>query len=87
MLVPSARVIHLLGRSSSSTERPGSRKVEMLLKGKITFMDKNWSAGRARAGKFLLRSGVALRALARREPWRTVWATRPTWRKGWPPEA
>jgi GT2 family glycosyltransferase len=87
MLVPSARVIHLVGRSSSTSDRPGVRKVEMLLRGKITFMDNNWSPDRARVGRFLLRAGVALRALAGREPWRTVWGTRPTWRKGWPPVA
>jgi GT2 family glycosyltransferase len=87
MLVPSARVIHLVGRSSSATERPGPRKVEMLIKGKITFVDKNWSPPRARLGRLLLSTGVALRALAGREPWRTVWRTRSAWQKGWPPVA
>lgn len=85
MLVPSARVVHLVGRSSSTTDRPGPRKVEMLLKGKITFLDQHWSRPRAAVGKFLLSAGVGLRTLARKEPWRTVWRTRPDWKKGWPP--
>jgi GT2 family glycosyltransferase len=85
ILVPSARVVHLVGRSSSTSDRPGPGKVEMLLKGKITFVDKNWSRPRARLGRFLLNTGVAVRALARREPWRTVWRTRSTWKNGWPP--
>jgi N-acetylglucosaminyl-diphospho-decaprenol L-rhamnosyltransferase len=87
MLVPSARVVHLVGRSSSHTDRPGQRKVEMLLKGKITFMDKNWSPGRARIGRLLISTGVALRAFARREPWRSVWRTHLSWKDGWPPVA
>jgi GT2 family glycosyltransferase len=85
MLVPSARVVHLVGRSSSASDRPGPRKVEMLLKGKITFLDKNWSRSRARLGRALLSTGVAVRALAGREPWRTVWRTRSAWKNGWPP--
>jgi GT2 family glycosyltransferase len=79
VLVPSARVVHLGGRSSSS-----AGKVEMLLKGKLTFVDSHWSATRAQLGKFLLNAGVAMRAAARKEPWRTVWARRAGWRSGWP---
>lgn len=85
MLVPSARVIHLVGRSSSTSERPGPRKVEMLLKGKITFLDKNWSRPRARVGRALLSVGVWLRGVLGKEPWRTVWRNRREWKNGWPP--
>ncbi|HCT77684.1 MAG TPA: glycosyl transferase [Micromonosporaceae bacterium] len=79
VLVPAARVVHLGGKSSTS-----ARKVEMLLKGKITFVDKHWSPGRARIGKLLLKTGVAVRAAAQREPWLSVWRTRSAWRLGWP---
>ena len=79
-LVPTARIIHLGGRASTST----ARKVEMLMKGKISFVRKHWPPAKARLGRLLLLAGVGLRALARREPWLSAWRTRATWRDGWP---
>ena len=80
-LVPTARIIHLGGRASTST----ARKVEMLMKGKISFLHKHWSPAKARLGRRLLLAGVAFRAFLRREPWLSAWRTRATWRDGWPP--
>lgn len=80
-LVPAARIIHLGGRASTST----SHKVEMLMRGKISFLRKHWPPAKARLGRLLLLTGVCLRALARREPWLSAWRTRATWRDGWPP--
>lgn len=78
-LVPAARVIHLGGASSTS-----AGKLEMLLKGKISFLHKHWPPHRAKLAQQLLFAGVALRALARREPWLTAWRNRSSWRHGWP---
>lgn len=78
-LVPTARIIHLGGRASSST----SRKVDMLMRGKISFLHKHWSPRRARLGRFLLLFGVGMRAFLRREPWLTSWRNRASWRDGW----
>jgi GT2 family glycosyltransferase len=80
MLVPAARIVHLGGRASTSS----ARKVEMLMKGKISFVRKHWSPSKARLGRFLLLTGVGTRALARREPWLSAWRTRASWRDGWP---
>jgi N-acetylglucosaminyl-diphospho-decaprenol L-rhamnosyltransferase len=76
-LVPSARVVHLGGKSSSS-----AGKVEMLMRGKMTLLDKHWK--RPGLYKALLMTGVFARAALRREPWRSVWRTRRGWRHGWP---
>jgi GT2 family glycosyltransferase len=78
-LVPAARIIHLGGRASAST----ARKVEMLMRGKISFLHKHWPPRKARLGSFLLLAGVGLRALLRREPWLSSWRTRASWRNGW----
>ncbi|WP_020523173.1 glycosyltransferase family 2 protein [Catelliglobosispora koreensis] len=75
-LVPAARIIHLGGKSSSS-----AGKVEMLMRGKITFLAKHQ---RPRLIKALLMTGVFVRAIAGKEPWRSVWRTRRAWRNGWP---
>lgn len=79
-LVPTARIVHLGGRASAST----ARKVEMLMRSKISFLHKHWSPPKARLGRLLLLTGVCARALARREPWLSAWRTRATWRDGWP---
>jgi N-acetylglucosaminyl-diphospho-decaprenol L-rhamnosyltransferase len=78
-LVPTARIVHLGGRASTST----ARKVEMLMRGKISFLHKHWPPARARAGRLLLLAGVGMRALLRREPWLSAWRTRSSWRNGW----
>ncbi|HEX6682360.1 MAG TPA: glycosyltransferase family 2 protein [Candidatus Limnocylindrales bacterium] len=83
-LVPSARVVHLGGRASSASAAPSARKVEMLMRGKISFLRKHWPPARARLGRRLLLMGVGVRALARREPWLSAWRTRSSWRDGWP---
>ena len=79
-LVPAARIVHLGGRASTSS----ARKVEMLMKGKISFVRKHWSPPKARLGRLLLLTGVFVRALARRDPWLSAWRTRASWRDGWP---
>lgn len=78
-LVPAARIVHLGGRASTST----ARKVELLMKGKISFVRKHWSPSRAAVGRWLLLAGVGARALVRREPWLSAWRTRSSWRNGW----
>ncbi|HZM80836.1 MAG TPA: glycosyltransferase family 2 protein [Candidatus Limnocylindrales bacterium] len=78
-LVPTARIIHLGGRASTST----ARKVELLMRGKISFVRKHWSPPKARLGRLLLLAGVGFRAFLRREPWLSAWRTRATWRNGW----
>lgn len=83
VLVPSARVTHLGGRSTSGRALPSAAKVEMLLNGKILFLRKHWPSRRARLGRALILCGVALRALAGSEPWRTAWRSRAAWRDGY----
>lgn len=61
VLVPRAKVIHMLGASSSSE---GQRV--RILRGKATYLRRHWSPPRARLGVGLLVAGVGLRALAGR---------------------
>jgi N-acetylglucosaminyl-diphospho-decaprenol L-rhamnosyltransferase len=87
VLVPDARVRHIGGAASSSV---GKRV--MLLRGAVTYLRRHWSPGRARLGRGLLTTGIALRAVGARLTgragyWPAVWAQRRTWRAGWPPVA
>jgi GT2 family glycosyltransferase len=84
ILDPAASVVHIGGASSTSAgQRIG------LLRGKVTYLRRHWSAPRAWLGVRLLVSGVALRAagaaaLRRRGEWVEVFRQRRTWRQGWP---
>lgn len=83
-LVPDAQVIHHGGASSTSVN-----KRIMVLRGKCTYLRLRWPARRATAGRWLLATGVAARALGSRltgraRYWREVWAARRTWLAGWP---
>ena len=87
LLVPAAQVIHLGGAASTSV---GKRV--MVLRGKATYLRLHWPRRRAALGRFLLASGIAVRALGARLTgragyWREVWAQRATWLAGWPPVA
>ncbi|MDR7281104.1 glycosyltransferase family 2 protein [Catenuloplanes atrovinosus] len=83
-LVPEAKVLHVNGASSTSVN-----KRIMVLRGKTTYLRLRWSPTRARAGRALLLTGIALRAAASRLTgrapyWRDVWSHRTTWLPGWP---
>ncbi len=84
VLVPEARVRHHGGAAST-----GAGKLLMLLRGKVTYLRLRWPARRARIGRALLLTGVALRAALPdrpgRAPWRTAWQRRQEWLAGWPP--
>lgn len=85
VLVPEARVVHVGGASSTSV---GKRV--MVLRGRCTYLRLRWSRPRAAAGRGLLATGVAARALGARLTgragyWREVWAQRSVWLAGWPP--
>jgi N-acetylglucosaminyl-diphospho-decaprenol L-rhamnosyltransferase len=86
MITPEATITHVVGASSPS----GARKRRMVLAGKVTLLNKNWSPARARIGRTLLAGGVHVRALGARamrvrsSPWPEVWRDRGTWREGWP---
>jgi GT2 family glycosyltransferase len=84
VLVPEAQVTHLGGAASTSVN-----KRVMVLRGKCTYLRLRWPGRRAAAGRALLASGIALRALGSRLTgragyWRDVWAQRTTWLAGWP---
>jgi N-acetylglucosaminyl-diphospho-decaprenol L-rhamnosyltransferase len=86
VLVPEAALRHLGGAASGGTS---PRKIEMLLRGKCTYLRLRWSPGRAAVGRGLLAAGVGLRAgiaavLRRQSPWRPVWHDRHIWLAGWP---
>jgi len=85
VITPTATVTHVVGASSSSP----SWKRRLVLRGKVTFVDKNWPPAAARAARLLLTVGVATRArlarlLRRQSPWREVWDARAEWQRGWP---
>jgi len=87
VLVPDARVVHVGGAASTS-----AGKRAMLLRGQVTFLRLRWSRPRARAGRALLVTGIAVRAVAARLTgragyWREVWRQRRGWLDGWPPAA
>jgi GT2 family glycosyltransferase len=84
LLCPTVKVIHDIGGSSGSLRQKG-----MLLRGKITFIQRHWSRPRAAVGIALIKLEIAMRALASRlgfgsSDWPAVWRDRATWRDGWP---
>ncbi|MGN6242337.1 MAG: glycosyltransferase family 2 protein [Motilibacteraceae bacterium] len=85
LLVPTAGAVHESGASSST-----AGKAEMVLRGKCTYVRKQWPRRKAAAALALLQTGVGLRAAGslatgRAPHWREVWAGRHGWRQGWPP--
>jgi GT2 family glycosyltransferase len=84
LYVPQARIRHIGGASSTC----GAKEV-MKNRSLVTFLRTHWPAGRARAGCWLLVTGVGLRRLARtpfRTPsgrWETAWRERRSWLGGW----
>lgn len=91
MITPDARIMHLVGASSSKRED----KVLRLLKSKVTIIRDHWTAGRARLGIALLwlwianrRFGAWVKARVLRddrqeESWRNIWRLRHDWLKGY----
>ncbi len=84
-ITPDAEIVHVRGAASSDS----SAKWEMMLRGKVSFMRRNWSGWRARFGVALLLFGAGLRAAAVRAhipvagPWRQNWSKRRLWIGGW----
>lgn len=89
IITPDATIVHEVGASPSSTVD----KSVLLMRGKATFIRRNWK-GSARAwGLTMLLTGVGLRAALfraglkrRREPvWPMLWRRRRRWFGGYPP--
>jgi GT2 family glycosyltransferase len=86
LVYPPAAIIHTVGGSTSASGGKGA----MVMAGKITYLNKVWTPGRARVGRGLLLTGVALRAALERvtgranRPWTTVWQRRADWSAGYP---
>jgi N-acetylglucosaminyl-diphospho-decaprenol L-rhamnosyltransferase len=89
-ITPDAVVTHEIGVSSSTRED----KLLLLFRGKATLLRKHWRGLRLRAGLFLLKTGVGVRALlavlgrrtdGRARAWREVWRERGDWLPGYPP--
>lgn len=78
-MTPDASVTHE-GGGSSPTSGAGRT---LLLTGRVTFMRKNWSPLRSRAGIGLLALGVAIRAAGGESGWRDAWGTRSRWLRGY----
>jgi N-acetylglucosaminyl-diphospho-decaprenol L-rhamnosyltransferase len=88
MITPDAAVIHTV---AAAPLKAGPRRV-MVLRGKVTYFRRRWSAPGAWYGQRCLLVGVAVRALAEwfsarrgREPkaWIEAWQRRREWRAGW----
>lgn len=88
MITPDAEVIHSIGESTSA---PGARRV-MVMRGKLTYLRRRWSAPAASYGQACLSSGVALRASlealgmrrgGQNRGWVETWRRRREWRAGW----
>lgn len=77
---PTAGYFHAFGGSSAST----ARRIPMLLRGKVSLMDKHWSRPAAWWGRFCLALGVHLRSLTN-ATWRPARAQMSQWQQGWPP--
>ena len=86
IVYPPAAIVHSVGGSTSS----GGSKGTMVMAGKVTLLNKTWTPRRAAAGRALLHSGVALRAVMETitgradRPWTTVWRRRGDWASGYP---
>lgn len=85
VIVPEAVIVHEVGGSTSSN----GVKMSMVMAGKVTMLERSWSASRARAGIALLVFGTGLRAAlerltGRHGTWRRVWSRRADWKPGYP---
>ena len=86
-ITPDAVITHVVGASAT-----GPWKRRLLLRGKVTFVTKNWPPSSARMATLFLAAGVAVRAagarlLRRASPWPEVWEKRSEWLNGWPEPA
>jgi N-acetylglucosaminyl-diphospho-decaprenol L-rhamnosyltransferase len=86
VIVPDAVVVHAGGASSETK----AGKLVLLLAGKLTYVDARWPKGKSTAATWLLRAGVALRAVGARvsrrgQPWQETWWRRSEWWNGFPP--
>lgn len=94
MVTPDAVISHAGGASSASH----GAKMTMVMRGKVTFLQRHWSPSRCAFGVAMLRLGVAARAAGQvlagrakggggtREPaWVEVWRARQVWSAGYPP--
>ena len=86
IITPEAEIIHVVGVSSADD---GGRTV-LLMAGKITYAQRQWSGWQSVLAQHLLRYGVGLRAviarlIGRRTKWRAAWDRRPEWWNGFPP--
>jgi len=80
MITPDAVTQHSGGASSVDDER-----AVMLLRGRLTLMDRHWGRLARRLGRLLIRAGVLLRAVAApRSPWPLVWRQRAQWTEPYP---
>jgi N-acetylglucosaminyl-diphospho-decaprenol L-rhamnosyltransferase len=83
-ITPDAVMVHSGGLSSDTTPA----KLELLLKGRITFVFARWPGWRARTGRALIAGGVLTRTLAARAgmargaDWAEVWQRRRGWWNG-----
>ncbi|WP_375501968.1 glycosyltransferase family 2 protein [uncultured Jatrophihabitans sp.] len=88
-ITPGAEIVHVRGSASATS----AAKWNMILRGKVTFMRRNWGPVRSRLGVALLLFGAGLRAAAAHlhlpvaGPWRENWRDRHSWLAGWTPEA
>lgn len=90
-ITPEATIVHHVGRSSSSS----GRKMAMVMRSRVTMIDKHWRPRTRPLGLACLLAGTALRAglsrtarLVLRRPasfWEDVWARRHDWKMGYQP--
>jgi GT2 family glycosyltransferase len=85
VVVPGAEILHTKGASSA-----GSSKMPLVMAGRATLVHRHWRQPARALGLVLLTAGVGLRAGLSRlgwaagADWTSVWATRSTWRRGYP---
>ena len=83
LFVPSAVAVHEGGASST-----GGTKAQMVLRGKVTYLELHWRPARRRLALGLLLIGTALRSAGARltgrgSKWREAWQARREWAGGW----
>jgi GT2 family glycosyltransferase len=75
LLYPGATVVHDVGAASATR----ADKLVLLHRGKVSVLRKHWRPTAAAAGVAMLRAGVALRALLRRDSWPELHRRRAEW--------
>lgn len=87
LITPDAMVEHVAGASA-----PPPQRLVMIMRGKATYVRRNWGWFGARLGVWLLLTGTALRAagaargmrrLGGEGRWAHAWRERGEWRMGW----